>query len=184
MQRVFIGLKVNPGDLLMRISGSLRALLGNEKITWVDPANIHLTLAFLGNTEEELIKAVSIMLKKTCTGFGDFKFNLTGTGIFRNFNDPKVIWIGIEPDEKLLHLNNLIMTVLKDAGFRLEERPFRPHLTLGRIKFIKDVNALKSALEKYYDIPIQQVHVEEVILYESILKPTGPIYKPIGIFKL
>jgi 2'-5' RNA ligase len=184
MKRIFIALKIIPGALLMRMHASLKALLGNEKITWVDPANIHLTLAFLGDTEDDLIKVVSIMLKKTCTGFGEFKFNLVGTGIFKNFNDPRVIWIGIERNEKLLQLNNLIMTGLKDAGFKLEDRPYRPHLTLGRIKFLRDNNALKKALEKYQDKPIQQVHVEEVILYESILKPTGPVYKPIGKFSL
>jgi 2'-5' RNA ligase len=76
------------------------------------------------------------------------------------------------------------MTGLKDAGFKLEDRPYRPHLTLGRIKSLKDTNTLKTALEKYKDKPIQQVNVEEVILYESILKPTGPIYKPEGKYSL
>jgi 2'-5' RNA ligase len=184
MKRIFIALKVEPGDSLLRMLTSLKSLPGNEKIKWVDPGNIHLTLAFLGDTEDDRIKVAAIMLKNACSGFGEFDFTLTGTGVFKNYNDPKVIWIGIEESEKLIKLNDVINTGLKDTGFKVEDRQFRPHLTLGRIKFIKDVDALKTALDRYQKSPVQKVHVEEVILYESILKPTGPVYKPVGIFRL
>jgi 2'-5' RNA ligase len=184
MKRIFIAVKVDPGQTLIRIHASLKSVLGGEKINWTEPANMHLTLAFLGDTEDDLIKVVSIMLKQVCTGFGGFRFNLTGTGVFKNYHDPRVIWAGIEPGEKLSQLNEEIMTGLKDAGFRLDERPFNPHLTLGRIKSINHPDILKSALEKYKDVKIQEVDVKEVILFESILKPTGPVYKSISGFSL
>jgi len=184
MKRIFIALKVEPGDILLRMHSSLRSLLGNEKIKWVDPGNIHLTLAFLGDTDDDRIKIAGIMLKNTCSGFGEFDFTLAGTGIFKSYNDPKVIWIGIEESEKLRKLNDIINTGLKDTGFKVEDRPFKPHLTFGRIRFVKDIDALRSALERYQNNPIQKVQVKEVILYESILKPTGPVYKPAGIFRL
>lgn len=184
MKRIFIAVKVNPGQTLIRIHASLKSVLGGEKINWTDPANMHLTLAFLGDTEDELIKVVSIMLRQKCTGFGDFRFNLAGAGVFKNYRDPKVIWAGIESNQKLSQLNEKIMTGLKDAGFSLDERPFKPHLTLGRIKSINHPDALKSALEKYKDVKIQGVDVKEVILFESILKPTGPVYGSIGEFSL
>jgi 2'-5' RNA ligase len=184
MKRIFIALKVEPGETLMRMFSSLKALLGNEKITWVDPGNIHLTIAFLGDTEDERIIAAGIMLKQKCTGFGEFGFNLSGAGVFRNFRDPRVIWIGIGNSEKLFQLNDLIITGLKDTGFKFEERQFNPHITLGRVKSIKDTEALKSAVDRYQNAFIQEVRVSEVILYESILKPTGPVYKPIGKFSL
>jgi len=184
MKRIFIALKVVPGDVLLRMLSSLKSLLGNEKIKWVDPENIHLTLAFLGDTEDERIKVAGIMLKNACSGFGEFDFILTGTGVFRNYIDPKVIWIGIEESEKLIKLNDTVNTGLKDTGFKVEDRLFRPHLTLGRIRYIKDIDALKTALDRYQKSPVQNVHVEEVILYESILKPTGPVYKSVGKFRL
>ncbi len=184
MKRIFIALKIEPDDLLLRMIASLRSVLGNEKITWVDPANIHLTLAFLGDTGEDRIKVAGIAVRQNSSGFGEFSFNLSGTGIFKNFQEPRVIWIGIEESEKLIQLNDLIITGLKDTGFRIEERPFRPHITLGRIKFIKDPDLLKAALERYQDTHFQKVYVKEVILYESILKPTGPVYKPLGKFGL
>ena len=73
MKRIFIALKVVPGDVLLRMLSSLKSLLGNEKIKWVDPENIHLTLAFLGDTEDERIKVAGIMLKNACSGFAPAK---------------------------------------------------------------------------------------------------------------
>ena len=184
MKRIFIAIKIEPENNLQRIHSSLKSLLGSEKINWVDPANIHLTLAFLGDTEEDRIKVAAIMLKQKCTGFGEFDFNLSGTGVFKDYWDPRVILIGIENSEKLVKLHNEIKTGLEDTGFKTGDRPFRPHITIGRIKFLRDPGALRAAVEKYKDSEIQKVSVKEVILFESILKPTGPVYKPAGIFKL
>jgi 2'-5' RNA ligase len=184
MKRIFIAVRVEPRETLIRIYSSLRSVLGAERINWTDPSNIHLTLVFLGDTEDESIEVASIMLKQKCTGFGDFSFSLKGMGVFRNYRDPRVIWIGIEDNEILVNLNGMILTGLRDAGFKTEERPFSPHITLGRIKSVRNTEALRSALEKYQDTFIQEVHVKEVILFESALKSTGPVYKPIGKFNL
>ena len=184
MKRIFIAIKIEPENTFLRIHSSLKAILGNEKINWVDPSNIHLTLAFLGDTEEERIKVAAIMLKQKCTGFGEFEFTLEGTGVFKDLRDPRVIWLGINESDKLTRLYEEIKLGLTDTGFQTEDRPFRPHITIGRIKFIKNTDALKAAIEKYRDSEIQKVTVKEVILFESILKPSGPVYKPAGIFNL
>jgi 2'-5' RNA ligase len=184
MKRIFIAIRIDPGSTMLRIHSSLKSILGSEHIKWVDPANIHLTLAFLGDTEEERIKVAGIMLKQKCTGFGDFSFRLSGTGVFREYRDPRVIWIGITEAGKLIRLYDDITTGLKDTGFKTGNRPFKPHISLGRIKFIKNPDALRKALELYQDSFVQEVRVSEVILYESILKPAGPVYRPTGRFKL
>lgn len=184
MKRIFIAIKIEPGPTLLKTLNSLKAVLANEKINWVNPQNIHLTLAFLGDTDEERIKVLGIMLKRTCTGFGEFNFRLNGTGVFKELRDPRVIWAGIEGFEKLMMLNDVINTGLKDTGFRIENRPFKPHITMGRIKYLKNLTSLKSCLEMYKDTFIQNVHVEEVILYQSILRPEGPMYRSVGVFRL
>jgi 2'-5' RNA ligase len=184
MKRIFVALKIEPGEVFLRMYSSLVSVLGNEKITWVSTQNIHLTLAFLGNTEEERIKIAGIVLKQKCTGFGEFDFMLTGAGVFKNYHDPKVIWAGVDHSQQLDQLNELIANGLRDAGFDLERRPFRPHITLGRIRYIKEPETFRAAIEEYKGHFIQKVHADSVILYESNLKPTGPVYKPIGKFKL
>jgi 2'-5' RNA ligase len=184
MKRIFIAVKVEAGPEMVRLTANLKALLGGESIKWVDQGNIHLTLAFLGDTEEKLIRTLSLMLKDRVSGFGEFDFLLKGTGIFKNFNDPRVIWIGISSSERLIMLNIIIESGLKDMGFRTEDRVFRPHLTVGRIRSVKDINNLKSVLGKYQDSAIQAVHVSEVFLYESILMQTGPLYKPLAKLRL
>jgi 2'-5' RNA ligase len=184
MKRIFIAVKIEAGAELLRMISSFKALLGAESIKWVDPGNIHLTLAFLGDTEEKRITNLSSMLKEKCTDFGDFVFILKGTGIFKSYREPRVIWVGIKSSEKLLKLNDLIMNELKDAEFKTEDRPFKPHLTLGRIRSLKDIDNLKTVLEIYKNTEIQTVNVKEVVLFESILRQTGPLYKPLGKFNL
>lgn len=184
MKRLFIAAKIEAGPDLIRTVSTFKAVLGGENIKWTDMSNSHLTLAFLGDTEEERIRPLSIMLNGRCTGSGKFSFLLKGAGIFKSLRDPRVIWIGIDLPDNLLKLNQSISAGLKESGFRVEDRPFRPHLTIGRIKYLKSNDNLKNLIEKYRDAEIQRVDTKEVILYESILMPTGPLYKPLGHFKL
>jgi 2'-5' RNA ligase len=184
MKRVFIAIKIDAGGELLRMLSTLKVLLVSEKIKWIDPANIHLTLAFLGDTEEKRIKILGALLKDKCTGFNEFEFVLAGAGVFKNYRDPKVIWAGIKLSDSLSELNNAIAGGLKETGFNVEERPFKPHLTIGRIKSITDAEKLKNVLERYRETEFQTILVKEVILFESILMQTGPLYKPLGMFKL
>jgi RNA 2',3'-cyclic 3'-phosphodiesterase len=184
MKRIFIAVKVEAGETLLRMISSLKTGLINESIKWTKPENIHITLAFLGDTEEEMIKIISEMLKEKCERSGKFELIIKGSGVFTKNSEPRVIWIGIEQSEKFSQLNGLIKSGLGEAGIGIEDRPFNPHLTLGRIKNIKDKEVLKSLLNGFQNKEIQKVAVNEVILYESILLPAGPVYKPIGKFKL
>jgi RNA 2',3'-cyclic 3'-phosphodiesterase len=184
MKRIFIAIKVEPGAELLKMISTVKELLGAENIKWVDPANIHITLAFLGDTQEKRIKNLDNMLKESCRGYHEFDFLLAGTGVFKNFRDPRVIWVGIKSQEKLSKLYDIIAYGLNEIGMGIEKRQFRPHLTLGRVKSVKDTENLKKVLEKFRDTEFQKVLVKEVILFESILLQTGPIYKSLDIFPL
>ena len=179
MKRIFIGLKVHTGDSLLKILSSFKAGLSKDNIKWTSIDNIHITLAFLGDTEEKEIKNISSMLKEECGGSGKFELILKGSGLFRKLEDPRIIWIGIEPSEKVLQLNNSIMKGLKELNIRMEDRPYNPHLTIGRIKHINDRELLRTLIEKFHDSEIQTIQVNEVIMYESILLSSGPVYKPL-----
>ncbi|MGD0582504.1 MAG: RNA 2',3'-cyclic phosphodiesterase [Bacteroidales bacterium] len=184
MKRTFIAVKIEAGEKLVEVFNVLKEDLMNESVRWVDIGKMHITLAFLGDTSEETIREVSVMLRNVCNGFGQFSFSLAGLGVFRNMNDPRVIWGGIGNSEKLAALFTLVESGLHETGIETEEREFKPHLTIGRIKWIKEKKALEAAVSKYSGFKFQDVNVTEVIFYESILQQTGPLYLPIKVFKL
>lgn len=184
MKRIFIALKVDPGEFLLRMISRFKSGLSKENIKWTNTDNIHITLAFLGDTEEKMIKELDSMLKDKCEGSGRFELILKGAGVFRSLSDPRIIWTGIEQSEEIISLNALIINGLKGLKIKLEDRPFNPHLTIGRIKHLNDKEILKSLIEQFQNTEIQVVQVNEVILYESILLQSGPIYKPLSKFHL
>jgi RNA 2',3'-cyclic 3'-phosphodiesterase len=184
MKRIFIALKIEAGENLLKLISSYRARLNKDHIKWTDTSNIHITIAFLGDTEEKTINAIISMLEEKCKGSGKFELILKGSGIFRNLNDPRIIFTGIEASEKLLQLNNLIMNGLKKLEIKMEDRLFKPHLTIGRIKHLNDTESLKDLIYEFQNYEIQLVPINEVILYESILLSTGPVYKPLRKVKL
>jgi 2'-5' RNA ligase len=112
-------------------------------------------------------------------GLTSFEVKMKGTGVFRNYSDPRIIWTGIEYSDRLQQLNKIILTGLKNLDIEPDDKPFNPHLTLGRIKHLNDKDSFKTMIQQYQNKDIQAVPVNEVILYESILLPAGPIYKPI-----
>lgn len=179
MRRIFIAVKVHPGDNLKNMLSSVRNDLAGENIKWIDPDNIHVTLAFLGETEESRIQAVIKVLRGTCSGFGKFEFILKNAGVFKSLTNPRVIWVGVDAPVELVMLNDIINKRLKDLEFQIEDRIFRPHVTIGRVKLLQAQDSLKSLIEKYRDVEFQKVPVEEVILYESILGGPAPVYKPV-----
>jgi RNA 2',3'-cyclic 3'-phosphodiesterase len=184
MKRIFIALKVNAENELLKMISSLKEGLRNDSVNWTHIDNIHITLAFLGDTHESMINEIYPVLSKKCSGFGSFQLILRGCGIFRSLSDPRIIWTGIGSSEKLTGLNTSIISGLKEINIKLEDRPYNPHLTVGRVKHLNDIRILESLIVKYKNTELQKVNADEVILYESILLPVGPQYKPLAKFSL
>ena len=184
MKRIFIAVKIETGEKLQSMISTFRTVLKYENIKWTILENLHITLSFLGDTEDDKIDRIDKMVERVCENSGDFELIIKGAGLFKNLNDPRIVWTGIEPSEKLIQLNALIKTGLKEAGVSIEDRTFSPHMTLGRIKSIRDIDLLKSVLTRYHDLELQKQKVREVIMYESLLQPSGPLYKPISTYRL
>lgn len=180
MKRTFIAVRTDPGGELKNAVSSLRSGLRNENIRWVDISNMHVTLAFIGDTDEPKVKSVGSMLKDYFAGFGNIDFRLTGFGLFRNFNDPRIIFTGIENPDRLAGAHEIVKKGLEGLNIKLENRQFSPHLTIGRIKDLRDKNNLQNLIQKYEGIKLQDVTISEIVYYESVLLPTGPLYKPIS----
>ena len=186
VKRIFIAIKVEPGDILAETMESLQSGFPADSIRWTDKDNIHITLAFLGDTSEEKIPGLVSMLKSVCSSTGSFDLTIRSAGLFRDINDPRILWIGTDRAENLIRLNSLIISGLEKTGFPVEKRPFSPHITIGRLRrnANNDKEMLSAFLNKYHDIVFRIMKVSEVILYESVLLRTGPVYHPLSIFPL
>jgi 2'-5' RNA ligase len=184
MKRTFIGVRVDASGELKAAISNLRSGLKNEDIKWVDISNMHVTLAFIGSTEEPMIKRIESMLINDFESFGIINFQLIGFGVFRNFKDPRIIWTAIENPDSLIITHEKVKRGLEELNIKLEDKQFKPHLTVARIKNLKDKDNLQKLILKYSDIPFQGVTIPEIVYYESVLLPSGPLYKPISIIKM
>jgi len=176
MKRTFIAVDVRAGEQMTRMIEESRKILRDEKIRWVHPQKIHITLKFLGDTAEEDIPAIITELNTALSDFPAFTMRFKGAGVFRNLHDPRVFWIGIEAGDDLSSIRNKLEDTMNGLGFEREEKSFSPHLTLARIKYIRRKDLLKELLEKYKETDLQETQVKKIIYYESILKPGGPEY--------
>ena len=168
----------------MEMLNSFKSSLNRDSIKWINPDNIHITLAFLGNTENDLIKDIGSMLEKTCKNSGSFELVIRGTGVFRNLNDPRIIWTNIDHSGQLLKLAGKIINALIQMNIKPDDKSFKPHITIGRIKSLSSKEAFKQMTEQYQTSELQKICVDEVILYESILLENGPKYVPLGRYNL
>jgi 2'-5' RNA ligase len=179
MKRTFIAVKIVPGDHMLDIFRRFREGLSREKIKWVDPNAMHITLCFLGDTEEEKIPHLKNEIKKAVSSFPPLTLVFHGCGLFKSYRDPRVIWFGMRESDTLKELRRSLDEVIEPFGFIPEKREFRPHLTMARIKWIRNIPVLEDLIEEYRDESIQQSAIHEVIFYESILKKEGPEYIPL-----
>jgi len=182
--RTFVAIKIDVEPVMEEAIRTLQRNLRGERIKWVDIRNLHLTLFFLGETPDSRIDAIVAGLKGVMDESEPLGITLSGMGVFRNVRDPRVIWIGIDDNPALLKLQSGISDILVGFGYRKENRPFRPHLTIGRPKSIHNRQNLMEEIEKNRNKFLQELVVREVVFYESILKEKGPEYRIIEAFRL
>jgi 2'-5' RNA ligase len=176
MKRLFAAIKIHPSARYISLFNAISASLSHERIKWVEPENMHLTLKFLGETAENKIPAISQALQTAASKSKPFTLEIANTGIFGSRYDPKVIWFGINKNEVLQNLAENIFAELQAINFARDRQNFVPHLTIGRIREIEDKTLFRQIISTYNTIEIQEEHVEEIILYESILAHKGPTY--------
>jgi len=147
------------------------------KIRWVRPENIHLTLKFLGNTKKADTEKVARAISESVTGCPPIWLSVKGIGVFPGIKRPRVLWLGISKQLDLLtELQKTLDKTLKTMGFPKEKRPFKGHLTLGRIKDKIDPIRLHDVLKEFTKFESEHFFADRIILYESELKPKGAVY--------
>ena len=153
-------------------------------VGWVKPSNIHLTLKFLGDVPEQKITEVCSAVENSAIKVSPFELLVKGTGCFPSARNPRVIWVGINPfPGELRQLQKLIDGELFTKGYSREDRPFSPHLTLGRVRSPHNVQALVRKMEEM-NFQGETIWVKEVTVMRSDLRPTGAQYASIRVYQL
>ena len=175
--RSFIAVNLNPEirEYLTSLQVSLN--VPETKIKWVEKNNLHLTMIFLGDISSEQTKSVKSILKEISIRYNPFITKLSSTiGTFPTYKTPRIIWVGIkEGANQLNELYNSIETMLYKEGFPRENKEFSSHITIGRVKFIRDKDNFIQILKRIRINNLSQ-EVGSIDLMESKLTPNGPIY--------
>jgi 2'-5' RNA ligase len=178
--RSFLAFELPPSILskIGKIQDRLKACRADAR--WVTVEQIHLTLKFFGSIEEKHIVDISAIMEDAAVKRSAFTLSVKGLGAFPSTRNPRVIWLGLHGwEENLLPLQREIETRLEAVSFVPEERPYRPHLTLGRVKSLKVKEDLVDLIERERDVNIGHFVVDRIVLFRSDLRPTGPIYTPL-----
>ena len=181
MVRAFIALELSPAlqEKLGAVSQNLAS--AGADVRWVEPGKIHLTLKFLGEVSEEQIPKIKAALDPVAARFQPFQFHAAGVGVFPHASAPRVLWVGIEEAQKakgiLQNLAKEVEKAMEILGFHKEERPFSPHLTIGRVRTSRNLSSLAAALQKSSFQSAEEERADRIILFQSTLTPTGPVYQ-------
>jgi 2'-5' RNA ligase len=147
-------------------------------IRWVSPENLHLTLRFLGDVEEGQVPEAHQAVCSAAEEVSPFAIRPGAFGAFPNAQRPRVLYVSLEGDvERLRGLQRQIENELIGRGFPKEDRPFSPHLTIGR--------ATRDRRGPI-DLPpppagaAPEMVVREVLVMKSDLRPDGPVYTPLA----
>ncbi|MBE0557350.1 MAG: RNA 2',3'-cyclic phosphodiesterase, partial [Proteobacteria bacterium] len=138
MKRIFVAVTIDAADPLREYYQKFRNWFKTDRITWVEEENLHITLKFIGDTPEDKIPGIHQALSRVASAYSAFPASIIGAGVFGSSYKPRVLWFGVEdagrPMEKL---GRDIAGALEEAGIEDDRQNFVPHLTIGRIKYIR-----------------------------------------------
>jgi 2'-5' RNA ligase len=149
-----------------------------RSVRWVNSQGMHLTLKFLGETAEKKVAPVRSALDLAVKDYAPFPLSLKGTGCFPpKAKFPRVLWVGVEPNETLLGLQTRLENEMEKLGYPKEKREFLPHLTLGRCKKPQELGPVLSILQEQEKRAFGKMMVDKITFFQSVLKPTGAEYR-------
>jgi RNA 2',3'-cyclic 3'-phosphodiesterase len=181
MIRLFVALHI-PSEIRKRIFRLIEEIIPDYRdYKWEKFDKIHLTLKFIGSTDENLLDEIKKKLS-FIENYNKFHFRLNNFNFFFRNNNPQILWIGLGTSDPLKKLVKEIENILTQFSIPPEKREYKAHLTLLRLK----TNPGKDFIDafKNYKVPDIDFVSDEVILMQSVLKPSGSEYKELKVYKL
>jgi 2'-5' RNA ligase len=178
--RTFIAIEI-PSEInsaLAALQTKLRR--AGADVSWTKPENLHLTLNFLGEVDEQSIVEVEKVCVSLAAEFQPFTLSLNDTGVFPNTRQPRVLWAGLSGEvDNVYEMHTRLDERLALIGIKRDEKRFHPHLTVGRLKSNKNTREL-LALADAHQLPALSFTVTEIVLMKSELHPAGSEYTTIA----
>ncbi|MFQ5883491.1 MAG: RNA 2',3'-cyclic phosphodiesterase [Thermoplasmata archaeon] len=176
--RAFISVDLDPNPLLENFSKALKNTGAPLKAVRMD--QIHMTLKFLGDTDESLVPKIEGVMEEAVRTARPFEVGYKGTGAFPNMRYIKVVWIGLVNSGPLAQISEFLDNELHPLGFKREGRRFSPHITIGRLKGSKGKEDIQEILSKTRDADFGAQMVDRLRLKKSILEKSGPVYSTLA----
>ncbi|TDA29039.1 MAG: RNA 2',3'-cyclic phosphodiesterase [Archaeoglobi archaeon] len=175
--RLFVAVDIDE-EVKKNIEPLLLKLSKLQGVKPVERENLHVTLMFLGEVDESRLDEIGSALSKV--RFSPFRISLKGVGKFPERGDARVVWIGIEKEDDIRELAEKVYSELKRLGFR-RDKEFVAHLTVARVK--RKNREIEGVIKEFEENDFGEMLVRNFKLKQSILKPTGPVYKDVRIFE-
>ena len=179
--RAFIAINLTP-EIQHRLDDVMNAFkqqLDSAPVRWVPGHNIHLTLKFLGDVSISNLDLLKKQLRAEVANHRSFEISVGGAGAFPTAHRPRVIWVGVKAPPELAAVQSGVEGAMARLGYAPEERPFSPHLTLGRVSrntTPQDYRLIAAVLEKEKVGFLGALCVKTVDLYKSDLQSSGAVY--------
>jgi RNA 2',3'-cyclic 3'-phosphodiesterase len=183
--RLFIAIEI-PGEIKQKMADVQRRLRDTDvDVGWTRPEGIHLTLKFLGEITESKVPDIMGTLARALGGTGGFRLEIERVGTFPSPKNARVVWVGVSGDgERLINLQTAVEDAMAELGMERDDRPFTPHLTLGRIKYLRSKEKWLNILDEIKNIKLAGFDVTAVALMKSELRRTGAVYSEMGRIEL
>lgn len=179
--RLFVALEL-PEAVQQALASAWAPLRGSERgVKWVSPEGVHLTLKFLGEVPSDRIPLLEASLASAAQGASPLRLRVGRVGAFPSLTFPRVLWVGLEGDlEMLQRLQEAVEQGMSALGFPPEERPFSPHLTVGRVRDAippQERRRIGQAAGQVALPPDLSFGVGHLSLMQSTLTPQGARYR-------
>lgn len=187
MKRTFIAIKLQPTEDLQRMMDCLQKNLEYEKrnINWCRLDQMHLTLKFIGATPDEDIPKITNAMQTLSQRHSSFEMQFDRTGVFGSNRSPRVLWLGMKNEPKVLYdLANDVLDTFDGIGYPRDRQNFVPHVTLCRIKHLIDKDFFFKLYNAIEQKPYIDIKVKEFSFLQSFLNPDGARYKTLKRFEL
>jgi len=187
LTRCFLAIEY-PTEIIKRLQKFILAsqqVVPPGTVRWTSTTNLHLTVKFLGEIPDDQVEDVRTKVRQLIAQTSCIPIQVGGNGVFPSNRRPRILWVGTDEPEALLRFAVECEHACASAGIPKEERPFKAHLTIGRVKPDLADSQLHLLGERYLSLPKPEMGgfgIDHMVLFRSELRPSGPVYTPIEVF--